>query len=69
LGPARGTYLEGYGAVFTFELNLVLSSPLAISPFNPNYFQTRRSPPLHDRKIKKAEALKESMRGPDGGRK
>src|SRR5882724_6792216 len=29
LGPTRGVYLEGYGAVFTAEINLV-SAPAAV---------------------------------------
>ena len=33
LGTTRGVYLEGYGAVFTAELNLVNS--MGVSPFHP----------------------------------
>ena len=33
LGSTRGVYLEGYGAVFTAEVNLVVGP--AISPFRP----------------------------------
>ena len=34
-GNARGTYLEGYGALFTTELDLVNTGPLTLSPFKP----------------------------------
>src|ERR1700728_4101042 len=34
LGPTRGIYLDGYGAVFTAEINLV-SSPTAMLMFRP----------------------------------
>ena len=30
LGPTRGVYLEGYGAVFTAEVNLVAGRPIGI---------------------------------------
>jgi len=33
LGTARGTYIEGYGALFTVELNLVYVTQM--SPFRP----------------------------------
>ena len=62
LGTARGTYLEGYGAVFSVELNLVLVSPLNFSPFKQSITEAEVIT-LHDRKLKKVEALKESMRG------
>ena len=62
LGSARGTYLENYGAVFTFEVNLVVTSPLAISPFSQGVTE-KQVAALHDRKIKKTEVLRDSMRG------
>jgi hypothetical protein len=62
LGTARGTYLEGYGAVFTVELNLVLLSPLNLSPFKPSITEAEIAD-IHDRKLQKIDALKESMRG------
>ena len=61
LGPARGTYLEGYGAVFTVEMNLVVSSPLTVSPFSSAPSEAAIKA-LHDRKSHKLEGLKESMR-------
>src|SRR5439155_10043176 len=30
LGPTRGVYLEGYGVVFTSEVNLVAGPPLTL---------------------------------------
>jgi hypothetical protein len=60
LGPARGTYLEGYGAVFTVQMNLVLLPALRISPFNPN--SGKEIVELHDRKTRKIEDLKSIMR-------
>src|SRR5207237_7315858 len=35
LGNTRGLYLEGYGAVFTAEVNLIISPML--SPFRPPF--------------------------------
>lgn len=62
LGTARGTYLEGYGAVFSMELNLVLLSPLNLSPFKQTITDSEIAA-LHDRKAHKMGDLKESMRG------
>jgi len=61
LGPARGTYLEGYGAVFTVEMNLVLVSPLTFSPFKPT-LSDKELLDLHERKAKKVDGLKVMMR-------
>jgi hypothetical protein len=60
LGTARGTYLDGYGAVFTIELQLVYITPP--SPFRPAY-SPQELAALHDRKMKKLPVLKEAMRG------
>jgi hypothetical protein len=60
LGTARGTYIDGYGAVFTIELQLVYISPP--SPFRPAY-SPRELAGLHDRKLKKMPVLKDAMRG------
>ena len=62
LGTARGTYMEGHGALFTVELNLVLVSALNLSPFKQSVSDAEIAT-LHDRKLKRVEALKESMRG------
>lgn len=58
LGNTRGVYLEGYGAVFTSEVNLLLSAN--ISPFQPNMprdFVVR----LRQRKLERVPILKKSM--------
>lgn len=59
LGNARGTYLEGYGVVFTVELSLVTVTP-------PNPFRPAITPEeiasIQDRKTKKLPIMKEAMR-------
>jgi hypothetical protein len=59
LGTARGTYLEGYGALFTVELQLV-----NVQPANP--FRARMSEQeiesIRERKVKKIPVMKEAMR-------
>ncbi len=62
LGTARGTYLEGYGAVFSVEMNLILVSPLISSPFKAALSEAELAA-MHDRKLRKVEALKEMIRG------
>ncbi len=61
LGTARGTYLEGYGAVFTVEMNLVLISPLNLTPFKPTLTDAEIAA-MRDRKMRKVDALKDTMR-------
>ena len=51
LGPTRGVYLEGYGAVFTAEINLVAA--VGISPFHPAYSK----PEIDRHRLKKLERL------------
>lgn len=60
LGTARCTYLEGYGALMTVELQLVyVTPPMPFrSPYSPQEIMT-----MHERKIKKLPLLKETMRG------
>lgn len=58
LGTARGTYLEGYGALFTVEIQLVYVSPP--TPFRP------KIPPaeialIRERKLKKIPELRKTM--------
>jgi hypothetical protein len=59
LGDARGTYLPGYGGLFTFEMSLVNVQP--ITPFHmtvtPQEVKT-----IHERKIRKLVVLKSAMR-------
>lgn len=58
---ARGTYLNGYGTLFTFELDLINAGA-----FNPNPFKPKVTPQetamTHDRKVKNLAILKDSMR-------
>jgi hypothetical protein len=61
LGNARGTYLEGYGALFTVELDLVNAGPLTLSPFKQS-ISAEEVASLRDRKMKKLPILKDSMR-------
>ena len=61
LGEARGTYLEGYGAVFTVYIDLVTASPLNLSPFKQT-ISDKEIAELHDRKARKVVALKGAMR-------
>jgi hypothetical protein len=62
LGLTRGTYLEGYGTLFTFEVDLVNPGAfMMIGPFS------RPMPPdelakVQDRKSKKLPELKDTMR-------
>ena len=59
LGTARGTYLEGYGAVFTVEMDLVAG--FYATPFRPAISEQDKNA-MRDRKERKLEALKETMR-------
>ena len=60
LGRARGSYLAGYGALFTLELNLVSLSPLAFTPFSQTMSKTETTA-MHDHKVRKLAALREMM--------
>lgn len=59
LGATRGVYLEGYGAVFTAEVNLVASA--VVTPFRPapGKDQIER---LRQRKLERLALLKQHMR-------
>jgi hypothetical protein len=59
LGFTRGVYLEGYGAVFTAEVNLVIGP--AITPFRPKFTKedvTR----LREKKLARLPAIRRMMR-------
>lgn len=58
LGDARGTYLPGYGAVFTFEMSLVNVTP--ITPFHAS-ISAQEIKSIHARKIKKLPLVKSAM--------
>lgn len=59
LGTARGTYVDGFGVLVTFEVNLIYTQ--GASPFRPAITSEEKSQ-LHERKLKKLEALKDQMR-------
>ena len=59
LGSTRGVYLEGYGVVFSTEVNLIVSPNL--TPFHP-VFSPNEKARVHDRKLQRLPALKQSMR-------
>jgi hypothetical protein len=59
LGPTRGVYLDGYGVVFSTELNLIVSPNL--SPFHPA-FSKIEIVRIHDRKVQRLPLLKQKMR-------
>jgi hypothetical protein len=61
LGTARGTYLAGYGALFTIELDLANAGPLDMSPFRPAMSPAEIAA-IRERKLKKVPVLKETMR-------
>ena len=62
LGGTRGTYLEGYGALFTFEVDLVSSGGfLTVGPFG-SPMTAEQLAKLRDRKLKKLPELKDTMR-------
>src|ERR1700678_832504 len=60
LGPTRGIYLDGYGAVFTAEINLV-SMPAAMMMFRPEL--TKEEIEQHrQKKLARLPQLKEALR-------
>ena len=59
LGTTRGLYLDGYGVVFTSEVNLIVSP--AITPFHLK-FTKEEIARIRDRKLKQLPLLKENMR-------
>jgi hypothetical protein len=61
-GNARGTYLEGYGALFTVELELINTGPLNPNPFHQQKVTPQEIATTRERKLKKLASLRESMR-------
>jgi hypothetical protein len=61
LGDARGTYLEGYGVLFTTELDLINAGVLNMTPFKPTVSKEEIAA-TRERKLKKLLVLKDSMR-------
>jgi hypothetical protein len=62
LGNARGTYLEGYGALFTVELDLINTGPLNPNPFKQAPITPQEVAATRERKLKKLAILRENMR-------
>lgn len=60
LGLTRGLYLQGYGAVFTAELDLVQTT--APTPFNP-VFTKEYMAKVHRQKVANLPLLKKAMQG------
>lgn len=58
LGDARGSYLPGYGAVFTLELSLIRVTP--ITPFHQTV-SADEVRIVHERKLKQLVVLKETV--------
>ena len=59
LGMTRGLYLQGYGAVFTTEVDL---APSPISPlFHPGKVTDEEKAAAHDRKARHVELLRQQM--------
>lgn len=61
IGNARGTYLEGYGTLFTVELDLINTGPLNPNPFKQK-ITAQEVASTRDRKLKKLAVLRENMR-------
>jgi len=61
LGDPRGTYLSGYGALFTVELDLINAGQ-----YSPTFFKQTVTPQekasTRERKLKNLEVLRDSMR-------
>ena len=60
IGYTRGIYVQEYGAVFTFEVNLVASA--ALSPFGRTSFTKEEIAKLREKKQQRVFQLKQSMR-------
>ncbi len=58
LGTTRGVYLDGFGALFTAELSLVLAP--TITPFRPTISKDQAAR-LRERKLARLPALKQTM--------
>jgi hypothetical protein len=59
LGTTRGVYLDGYGAVFSSELNLIVSPN--INPFHQAFTKAEIAR-VHDRKVRQLPVLRDKMR-------
>jgi hypothetical protein len=58
LGTARGSYIPGYGTLFTVEMQLLYVTPP--NPFRP-VISPQELDSIHERKLKKLPVLREAM--------
>ena len=58
LGTARGSYIPGYGTLFTVEMQLLYVTPP--NPFRP-VISPQELESIHERKLKKLPVLREAM--------
>jgi hypothetical protein len=63
VGPARGVYLEGYGAVFTTELNLANEGVALMHPFLTTQEKAQVVKKKIDRVPQLRKALQEALMG------
>lgn len=61
LGTARGTSLNGYGAVFTAELDLINAGSFSPNPFKPKV-SPQELASVRERKEKNLKILRDQMR-------
>jgi hypothetical protein len=61
LGPTRGVYLEGYGAVFTAEINLVAGVPIGVMMPPPDNQEKARHKQLKIARISELKAALEKF--------
>lgn len=59
LGSTRAVYLEGYGVVFSAEVNLIISPNL--TPFHQRFTPAELAR-VHERKVRQLPVLKQNMR-------
>ena len=59
LGTTRAVYLDGYGVVFSAELNLIVTPNL--NPFH-QVFTSAEKARIHERKLQRLPLLKQNMR-------
>jgi len=59
LGNTRGVYLQGYGVVFSTELDLIMTPN--VSPFHQSFTQQEKER-IHARKLQRLPVLEQNMR-------
>jgi hypothetical protein len=59
LGTTRAVYLDGYGVVFSAELDLIVTPNL--NPFHQNFTAAEKAR-IHERKLQRLPLLKQNMR-------